>query len=435
MANLKATVFPTIGSGSMLSSITGIVKNHILSKLPKGYIKYTYIKNSIPSVTEQANGEEETMIKEKPALSLGLNYSFNEAVTQGDNFRWGMSKIPVGVHMYDSIYTKIFFNEEDFIYLSTIDERTKLVYDVAVRLDSESQAYNLMNYLRSYVGVGRPYYLSRVNIETPVPFECLTMISAGKGFDLRTPDGLRAFHDYLTVWSGGRLTYKKNLSSGNFNYFVKYNANILCKIPDVPTIERTTEGKSVLSADVRFQLEVEFPTLTNFITEREELTPVEDREMGDMISLAGTNSVIYNFTAQMPLKRMHETKTLTLYFEIVTDVNESVDETQFRDMLQPRVMFFIEHQRQYLAKDPDAIRRHLKILVIRDVEELVEERDYEVDWESFTVKILNPHLNYVYRFAVYVDLVKYNEIMDVHDSLGTRQHEAVSKIQEIKDPL
>ena len=429
MANLKATVFPTVGSGVMLGSITGIVKNHVLSKLPKGFIKYTYIKNSIASVTEQMNTEESTLVKERPALSIGLNYSFNEAVSQGDQFRWGMSKIPVGVHMYDSIYTKIFYNEQDYIYLSTIDERTKLVYDVAIRLDSETQAYNLMNYMRAYIGVGRPYYLNRVNIETPIPFECLKMISAGKGFDLKDPAGRQAFHEYLTKWSGGRVTYKKNLSSGNYNYFLLYNANILCKIPDAPSIEKNTEGKSVVNADLRFQLEVEFPTFTNFITEREELSPV-DSGMNDMVDDSGS-AVIYNFTSQMPVTRMLDDKTLALYFEVVTGLNETVDETPFEEALQPRVMFFIQHQRQYLGTDPDSIKRHMKISVIRDTEPLVEDVDYEVDWDSYTVRILNPLLNYVYRFALYMDLVKYNQIMEIHDSLSLRQHEQVNKVKEI----
>lgn len=429
MANLKATVFPTVGSGVMLGSITGIVKNHILSKLPKGFIKYTYIKNSIPSVTEQMNTEEANLVKERPALSIGLNYSFNDAVSQGDQFRWGMSKIPVGVHMYDSIYTKIFYNEQDYIYLSTIDERTKLVYDVAIRLDSETQAYNLMNYMRAYVGVGRPYYLNRVNIETPIPFECLKLISAGKGFNLKDPAGRQAFHEYLSKWSGGRVTYKRNLSSGNYNYFLLYNANILCEIPDAPTIEKNMEGKSVVNADMRFQLEVEFPTFTNFITEREELSPVDDG-MKDMVDDSGS-AVIYNFTSQMPVTRMLDEKTLALYFEVVTGLNETVDETPFEEALQPRVMFFIQHQRQYLGTDPDAIKRHMKVSVIRDTEPLVEDVDYEVDWDGYTVRILNPLLNYVYRFAFYIDLVKYNQVMEIHDSLSLRQHEQVNKVKEI----
>jgi hypothetical protein len=430
MANLKATVFPTVGSGVMLGSITGIVKNHILSKLPKGFIKYTYIKNSIPSVTEQMNNEEANLVKERPTLSIGLNYSFNnDAASQGDQFQWGMSKIPVGVYMYDSIYTKIFYNEQDCIYLSTIDERTKLVYDVAIRLDSETQAYNLMNYMRAYIGVGRPYYLSRVNIETPIPFECLIMISAGKGFDLKSPVGRQAFHEYLSKWSGGRVTYKRNLSSGNYNYFLLYNANILCKIPDAPTIEKNMEGKSVINTDMRLQLEVEFPTFTNFITEREELSPVDDG-MKDMVDDSST-AVIYNFTSQMPVMRMLGEKTLVSHFEVVTGLNETVDETSFEEALQPRIMFFIQHQKQYLGADPDAIKRHIKISVIRDTELLVEDLDYEVDWGGYTVRILNPMLNYVYRFAFYIDLVKYNQIMEVHDSLGLRQYEQVNKVKEI----
>ena len=73
----------------------------------------------------------------------------------------------------------------------------------------------------------------------------------------------------------------------------------------------------------------------------------------------------------------------------------------------------------------------MKISVIRDTEPLVEDVDYEVDWDSYTVRILNPLLNYVYRFAFYMDLVKYNQIMEIHDSLSLRQHEQVNKVKEI----
>jgi hypothetical protein len=257
------------------------------------------------------------------------------------------------------------------------------------------------------------------------------MISAGKGFVLKDSAGRQAFHEYLSKWSGGRVTYKKNLSSGNYNYFLLYNTNILCKIPDAPTIEKNMEGKSVVNTDMRLQLEVEFPTFTNFITEREELSLVDDgMKDKDMVDDSST-AVIYNFTSQMPVMRMLEEKTLVSHFEVVTGLNETVDETPFEEALQPRVMFFIQYQKQYLGTDPDAIKRHMKISVIRDTEPLVEDLDYEVDWDGYTVRILNPMLNYVYRFAFYIDLVKYNQIMEIHDSLGLRQYEQVNKVKEI----
>jgi hypothetical protein len=435
MAKLRATVYPTVGSGILLGSITGIMKNHILSKLPKGYIKYTYIKNSISSVTEQANNEEDNLVKEKPALSLGLNYSYNDAVSYGDTFRWGMSKIPVNAYQHDRIYTKIMMCEQDNIYLSTIDERVKLIYDVGVRLDSESQAYNLMQYMRSYIGVGRPYYVSDADIEVPLPFECLDLIAAAKGFDRSTKQGMQEFHAYLHKWSGGRITYKRNLSSGNFNYFMKYRCNVMCKIPDPPSIEKTTEGKSVIDAIVRYTVEAEFPTFTNFITEYEELdltlpSVPQGLQPGDR-----GDSAIYNFTSKMYFTRMNEDKTLAVTFEFISDVNTPVDETPFTDALSDSMSFFIEHQKQFLKDDPEAVSRHVKIIIAKDNDLLAEGTDYEVDWETYCVKLEHPWYNYTYKLGIYVDLVKYNEVIELHNSLTLNQNAAVKRIAEIKEDV
>lgn len=436
MSKLKATVYPTVGSGILLGSITGIVKNHILSKLPKGYIKYTYIKNSVASVTEQAMGEEAAIVKEKPALSLGLNYSYNDAVGFGDTYRWGMSRIPVGAHQYDRIYTKILMCEKDNVYVSTIDERVKLVFDVAVRLDSESQAYNLLQYMTSYVGVKRPYYLQGIDVEVPLPFECVNLVAAAGPFDRRTPEGRAAFHEYLRKWSGGRITFKKNLSSGNFNYFMKYNCNVLCQIPDVPAIERTLEGKAVTEGIVRYTLEAEFPTFTNFITEHEELdlSSTPTFEEGLQPGAQG-DSAIYNFTSRFHFGRQEGDKSIALMFEYVTGVNSAIDETPFKEALSPSLSFFVDHQSRFLPEDEGAISRHLQVVMVRDNDRLQEGADYEVDWTTCTVRLINPLYNYVYRLALYVDLAKYNEVLEVHNSLSLRQADPVKKVAEVKDVI
>jgi hypothetical protein len=433
MANLRATVYPTVGSGILLGSITGIIKNHIISKLPKNYIKYVYIKNSIPSVSEKDNNEEDYMVKDKPALSLGLNYSYNEAVSIGDNFKWGMSRIPVNTYMYDSIYTKIFMNETDHIYLTSIDERTKLVFDVAIRLDSETQAYNLMQFMRSYIGVSRPFYLQSIDVEVPLPFECLYLIASAKNFNLTNKPELINFHDYLRKYSGGRITYKKNLSSGNFNYFMKYNCNILCKIPDIPSIERTTEGKSVIDSMIRYNMEIEFPSYTNFITEYEEFDMTPNDQSTNTQLGNSENSAVYNFTSKFHFGRMEGDKTIALTFEFISDINTAIDETPFKDSLSEPLNFFIEHQKQFLLSEPDSVSKYIKILMMRDSDLLTEGIDYEIDWDKYTIRLLNPWFNYTYHLAFYIDLVAYNSVMMIRNTLSLNQNLPIQKIVEVKN--
>lgn len=394
----------------MLSSLTGLIKNHIISKLPAGYVKSTYIKNSNASVTDQKLSEEGKMSLDRPMLSLSLNYSYNEPVSFGDNFRWGLTRIPHRAYLYTNIYRAIIVNEADDIYLSTIDERVKLVYEIGLMLDSEHQAYNLLKYLKSHVGVARPYYLNGVDLEIPLPAVCLNLIIRAKGFDISTSDGLHTLHNYLTKWSGGRVTFKKNLSSGNFNYFVKYNANVFCKIPDMPTIERNVEGKSTTSVVLRYNMEVELIDFTNFIAEHVEIDPNAAPVPG--IKQNG-DSLSYNFTSSMALSRQDGAgRSIAVTMEFLTDLNTAIDTTSFESALQPDMANFIERRVSLLSDDVLAVTSCLNLRILRDGGFLVEGTDYLVDWVNREATLLNPRANYVYKIALYVDMVAYNSFVE-----------------------
>jgi hypothetical protein len=427
MAQLQAKTFPTMGSGILLGSITGVVKNHILQRLPKDFIKYVYITNSAASVTEANDSDEQGIIKDKPAMSLRLNYDYMDAVSSGDQMPWGLTRIPVRTHQRNSIYRNILVNDTDHLYLTTIDERTRLSYEVAFRLDSETQAYNLMRYLKSYVGFKRPFYLSNAQLEIPMPVEALNMIIRQKGFDIGTEDGAREFHDYLTKWSGGQITRKKNLSSGNHNYFLKYTCNIMCLIPEIPSIEKNMDGKSVLDATVKYSLEVEMINFTNFISEH---AKQEIRPPIDLPYLSGDGiTAIYNYTTQLHLRRQDsDGKALATTIEFVTDLNTEIDVTSFEGELSKDVRYFLDHQAKLVPNDPGAITDHMKIYVLRDHEPVNEGEDYTVDWTKREVTLTHPFNNYVYLIALYIDIGVYNRVIEARNAATFRRFgEAVKK--------
>ena len=423
MGEMTARVYPTISSGILLGSITGIVKNHVLSRLPKGYVKSTYIRNSFFSVTERREDVDEAIMEsQRPILSLNLSYSWNDPkASHGDAFRWGMSKIPVGTWQYHHIYKKVLMCEEDHVFITTSDERLRLTYELGMRFDSETQAYNLLGYMRSYVGVGRPYYIQNADLEVPVPPELLDALLSKRPFPVDTPDGLREFHAYVKRWSGNRLTFKKNLSTGNYHYFLRYTCNILCTIPDIPQIERNLENKSVTSADLRWTLEVEFPYFTNFIFEHEKLEGQPDAEWVDGL-LPGSrgDSAIYNFTTKLPITRQLGNLTIARTVDFVTDVNVPLDRTEFKGALTGDLVYFVEGLKARFPGDHSAITGFIKVRLIRDDDAMVEGADYEISWEDYSLTILSPWANYVYRFAVYVDMVEYDRVITLRNSLARR---------------
>ena len=433
VSSMRASVYSTLGSGVLLSSATGIIKNHLLSKFPKNFFKYVYIKNSFPGVTEGGLDDDARMVKDRPALSLNLRYDFNEAAFAGDSFRWGLSQIPVRAYERSAIYRSVLMCEADRVFISAADDRVKLSYEVGLKVDSEVQAYNITGYVRNYIGVNRPYYLSKVDVEVPVPLASLAVVGEKLGIDVRSMDAAQrqTFHEYLTRWSGGTLTFKKNLSSGNWIYFSKYVCNILCRITDQPQIERVTEGKAVTEATVKFQLDIEFPILTHFITEFE--PPLTGQNPTEGLDDMG-DAVIYNFTTKEFLfDRQRGVRTLSTTFDFVTDLNTEADRTPLNEVLSEELVFFIEYMKKLLPNDPDVYSKNFEVLVTRD-HDVVDPSEYEVDWDERELVLHNPRPNYVYRIGLYVDLVEFTKVMEVRRSLGYRQNDPVKKVAEIQEP-
>jgi hypothetical protein len=67
--------------------------------------------------------------------------------------------------------------------------------------------------------------------------------------------------------SGNGITYKKDNASGRYMYFYKYRTNVFCKIPDMPSLTKNVDGKSIVDTDITLNFEVEFFNNLNFILE------------------------------------------------------------------------------------------------------------------------------------------------------------------------
>jgi len=141
-------------------------------------------------------------------------------------------------------------------------------------------------------------------------------------------------------------------------------------------------------------------------------------------------SIIYNFTAQMPLTRqLTDGKVLAVTLEFVTDINTAVDVTSFASTLAPDLKYFLEHQKSLLPENPTAITDHTKAVILRDAAVLSEGADYEMDWEKYEMTLNNPLYNYVHTVAIYVDLLAYNRVIEARDNMYLNGPNSVKEIQ------
>ena len=420
MSELYQKSHSILAHSVLVSNVFGLLKNHISAIFPKNYFRDFYIRNSAFNINVADKNDDDRSTVKFPSLSLYLDPSYQDPTFNGEPNHIGRNFLRKNAYQYRNIYRNIFKDEENRIYVSSFEERTKLNFEVLIRLESELQGYNCMQFLRS-VGVKKPYFINNVLLESPLPYTVINdILQANDGkYNLEDVNGILEFQDYLRNNSSVYITFKKNNGSGNFFYFYRYNTNILCKITDIPTININQNNKVVEDVHVKFNIEMEFNNHMHYITEHEKL--IIDPE--SVISVDdGYDSVVFNSTILQPIQDKIDKFILSKVITILTEANTSIDTTNFENLLIHKHKTFIDYIVK-VAKDStlpeEVINDNLKIIIYEDSEELPSS-EYEVKWDTYEVNLLNPKRNYVYGIAIYVNGINVTEFSKLNELPDTR---------------
>ena len=395
-------VYPTITSGSILGGVVGVIKNHLINKLPKNFIKNVFITNSIPSISEEYYNDDTEILKQFPLLSIGIGMEYEPSEAERfDTVRLGVKHVPKQTWLNTSVYRRFLLNLEDGVFITALVSRLKVTLNIGLRVESEIQAFNIVSFLRNNIGIDRPYFISKIHMEIPIPLEVLDDVFVSSKINKTDSDWKNKFKDYVLKWSAGSITVKKNLSTGNFNFFVKYPCNILTKIPSMPSIQKNMDGKSVLNTDITWNIEVDLPFFSNFIVESN-TEEIVDSPFSDGFT---SECVVFNYAYKTELERQSNGKSLYKILEFISEINVSIDKTDITDSIEENVKEFL------LSKFKEGnINDVVEIKLFRDEKQL-NDTQYFVDWEKLTVLLIDPLFNYVYRLGLYVDVLAYNQFL------------------------
>lgn len=395
-------------SNSLYSSVLGLVRGYVQGLFPPDFFKNVYIRNSSVAVVTAKEDDDQRIMIDKPNLSLFMNYEPGQASFNGDPFIFGNMMVLREAHGYRNIYNRIAWDNQEMIYISALESKAKHTFEITVQLNTEMQCINVLGYLKAKCGIERPFFLNSRYIEVPIPPSLIGAIAAAKEFTLATTDEMLAFNNLLNKISDGRITSKRHDGSGKFAYFYKYATNLLVKAVNYDNIDKVMDGKSENYATVKFSLEVEYGTHVNFIAESYQNLPPP--VFGDFILDDIGFGAIMHWTINLPVtEQLEDGRKCVLRAEIVTEPNETVDSTEFKPLIHSQVIKYIEHLR---LTSEDEIRVKFKPILYRDARLLEEGIDYEVDWTSYTLIILNPFINYDYRFFLYAPVNELNAYID-----------------------
>jgi hypothetical protein len=100
------------------------------------------------------------------------------------------------------------------IYISAFRTRTKLIYEIGIKVESEMKAVNVESYIRGYMGIGKPFYINNAILEIPIPNNLIKVIALRNNIDINTPQGVIDLNTYLTAKSKGSIERKTHLVNG-----------------------------------------------------------------------------------------------------------------------------------------------------------------------------------------------------------------------------
>lgn len=408
---LIAAKYDLTVTSALYSSLLGLVKIHMMTIFPKDYFKYIFINNSVASVSEGGNNDDDLYNKPIPNLAINMKYAPQDASFSGDSYMLSNQVVFRNPSGMNSLYDKILYDRENKVYISAMSSRAKHSFEMNIRVNQELEAVNILGFLRNKMPLNRAFYVNKKLLEVPIPNSLIGVIAASKGYDLSNKQNIPIFNEMLLKHSEGRIVYKIHPASGKYLYFYKYMTNLLFRVTSYnDDIQANKTDKSQLNTDIKLTLDVEYNNHLYFLSESYNLgTP-------DVESFAmDTNefSTVMHWTLQVPeLYQLPSGKKLVSKLELVTDINSSLDSTPFDEYIHTKITRYMDYIKEQNPTDFNLVLdEEFEFKLLRDGVALKRDVDYNIDWSNYTLHIINPYLNYDYKLFIFGNISKIDSHM------------------------
>lgn len=385
------------------------IKNWFLDKFSENYFNSVYVdgKHSFDEFINFSDIDQQ-LKKINPLLMI------TPVINMEHNRQWVDSSPEFPLLLQRTRLEGSFFNDindTNSTHLQIIFKTILMNFTFRMRVNTRAEELDLCEYikLKHRAGWSETQHLS---LDIHIPKHIITQIAYDKGFELDENLNVKKPHElikYLNSKSLIPFIYKYRCSTGNNEFFIKVpncTTHIKSELPSIDDGER--QGMNSTNYTVEFQLEAEMtaPYAFTYYSQNEQKYIKTTDVIEDKLCILKSSFIATDIPKQDEHK--WDLYSTTEYLIEKEDLGTEIE---------------IDFKEYFKYSDLNALMEYTRDIGINPVTFVNFkffnngiERDYEINWNDLTCKIIGPAENITTVIAVYCDMSYINDTNNyLHD--------------------
>lgn len=386
------------------------IKNWFFSKFDEDFFKSIYVDQQHPLEDfRKIRTINNALKKQKPsvAISSQINSDYNR-----DNV--DLYQAPISVYLKRTKHNNSFFNDpEKNLNLSVLFRVMEINFGFKIRLSTRAQQLDVLENMMLAFRIGSTQG-EYINMDCHIPYPLMMQVAADAGFEIKDDKvvDIIGFIRYMNQRSVVPILYKFRTVNGKEEFFMRMSdlyVHISCL--DYPSLDDGEQnGQLHTNFIIDFNVILKIPTPQFYAyhstEEHNTLRNITKRMKGNSIGL-------YNIKIpKIPEMDEHGWNQYLITEYYSDEINKPIS-IEMEDFFKNSDLFKIIKQSRDMYLSPE-IFLNIKFYTNGD---LVR---YDINWQTFTINILDPIDSNVIQIVVYADLDYLKTAMYNEDKLKER---------------
>jgi len=408
----------TIASSSASTTygnIMAVFKQMLLQNFSVNYFKDVYISSEIAYTNIRRrlgrNTINEMRKLERPYMSINPilqapnsdMYLYDIPLTKNfDNMEYGIQKNTLFPILNNSI--------SDYTLFYKLN-RDQIQFDITITVDTLIQQLDLYKYMINHFVWERPFSV-RTSLESMIPKEMIMYMGKLSNIEMYQKDNnnVPVMLQMMNRYSRYPITYKMRTGTSLDEFFLYYNAEILVKYEDlsIETVNRRGMADDFYQLTFRATVDFNLPGVYVLCGEKPRPSAVSvDLAVNDHGS---THDLIPLYTINNLYSKYSAVENGFILYTTSRFQTERDPKTK-KDTLNLDVLFekdYIDIIRETFVNNVP-METLVKIILVKDEEELTENTDWYMKWNNLELTINNADDKATYRILIYINNNIFNE--------------------------
>jgi hypothetical protein len=247
-------------ASTLISSLTGDIKEYIISKFPKNFFKSIYIDTAETVTAQNRNAKYNANLNkiQYPNMAITPQISLDNPIEGTEKSPHQSSpNLYLRTNMREN-YRKMMVDPEKKMQMYYTNDYITTNFNFRITTNKYIQNIDMAHYIKSNFQMGFFQFLNERYLDTEIPKSFIKIVSGALNYDINDSQQRDELRLYLISTSRREdyIKMKTNLSTGKIGFFINERANFLVLATDLDAPgsiirEQMSEGEYVINFRVQ----------------------------------------------------------------------------------------------------------------------------------------------------------------------------------------